>query len=178
MAREYLKKAPRTSRTDATDVTATVQGILDDIEARGDEAAMEYAAKFDRYEGPLKLSRADIEAASAKVPDKLKADIQFAHAKVKLFAEAQKASLTDFETEIVPGLIAGQRAMPVNAAGCYIPGGRYAHIASAIMTVTTAKVAGCGSIVACSPPRPGEGVAPAVVYAADLGGADTILAMG
>ncbi len=178
MAREYLKKAPRTSRTDATDVTATVQGILDDIEARGDEAAMEYAAKFDRYEGPLKLSRADIEAASAKVPDKLKADIQFAHANVKLFAEAQKASLTDFETEIVPGLIAGQRAMPVNAAGCYIPGGRYAHIASAIMTVTTAKVAGCGSIVACSPPRPGEGVAPAIVYAADLCGADTILAMG
>ena len=178
MAREYLKKAPRTSRTDATDVTATVQGILDDIEARGDEAAMEYAAKFDRYEGPLKLSRADIEAASAKVPDKLKADIQFAHANVKLFAEAQKASLTDFETEIVPGLIAGQRAMPVNAAGCYIPGGRYAHIASAIMTVTTAKVAGCGSIVASSPPRPGEGVAPAIVYAADLCGADTILAMG
>ena len=178
MAREYLKKAPLTSRTDASDVNATVQGILDDIEARGDEAAREYAAKFDRYEGPLKLSRADIEEASAKVPEKLKADIRFAYENVKKFAEAQKASLSDFETEIVPGLVAGQRAIPVNAAGCYIPGGRYAHIASAVMTVTTAKVAGCKSIVACSPPRPEQGIAPAIVYAADLCGADTILAMG
>ncbi len=178
MAREYLKKAPMTSQTDASDVKATVQGILDDIEARGDEAAKEYAAKFDRYDGPLKLSRADIEAASAKVPEKLKADIRFAYENVRKFAEAQKASLSDFETEIVPGLVAGQRAIPVNAAGCYIPGGRYAHIASAIMTVTTAKVAGCGSIVACSPPRPEQGIAPAIVYAADLCGADTILAMG
>ncbi len=178
MAREYLKKAPLTSRTDASDVNATVQGILDDIEARGDAAAKEYAAKFDRYEGSLKLSREEIDAASAKVPEKLKADIRFAYENVKKFAEAQKASLTDFETEIVPGLIAGQRAIPVNAAGCYIPGGRYAHIASAIMTVTTAKVAGCKSIVACSPPRPEQGIAPAIVYAADLCGADTILAMG
>ena len=178
MAREYLKKAPRTSRTDASDVTATVQGILDDIEARGDEAAREYAAKFDRYEGPLKLTKEDIAEASAKVPEKLKEDIRFAHANVKKFAEAQKASLTDFETEVVPGLIAGQKAIPVNAAGCYIPGGRYSHIASAIMTVTTAKVAGCKSIVACSPPRPEVGIAPAIIYAADLCGADTILAMG
>ena len=178
MAREYLKKAPLTSRTDASDVNATVQGILDDIEARGDVAAKEYAAKFDRYEGSLKLSREEIEAASAKVPEKLKADIRFAYENVRKFAEAQKASLTDFETEIVPGLVAGQRAIPVNAAGCYIPGGRYAHIASAIMTVTTAKVAGCKSIVACSPPRPEQGIAPAIVYAADLCGADTILAVG
>ncbi len=178
MAREYLKKAPRTSQTDASDVTATVQGILDDIEARGDAAALEYAAKFDRFDGPLKLTTKDIAAASARVPDKIKADIRFAHANVRKFAEAQKASLTDFETEIVPGLIAGQKTIPVDAAGCYIPGGRYAHIASAIMTVTTAKVAGCNHIVAASPPRAGEGIAPAIVYAAHLSGADTILAMG
>ena len=84
----------------------------------------------------------------------------------------------DVEIEIVPGLIAGQKSIPVNAAGCYIPGGRYSHIASAIMTVTTAKVAGCNHIVACSPPRPGVGIAPAIVYAAHVCGADTILAMG
>ena len=86
--------------------------------------------------------------------------------------------MTDVETEIVPGLIAGQRAIPVRAAGCYVPGGRYSHIASAIMTVTTAKVAGCEHIVACSPPRVGVGVNPAIIYAADLCGADKILAMG
>ena len=178
MAREYLKKAVRTSRSDASDVTATVQGILDDIEARGDEGARDYAARFDRYDGPLILSDDDIAAAIARVPEKLKADIRFAHDNVRKFAEAQKASLRDFEVEIVPGLIAGQKAIPVGAAGCYIPGGRYSHIASAIMTVTTAKVAGCAHITACSPPRPGEGIAPAIVYAARLCGADTILAMG
>ncbi len=178
MAREYLKKALRTSRTDAPDVTATVQEILDDIEARGDEAALEYAAKFDRYDGPLKLTPDEIAAASAKVPEKLKADIRFAHENVRKFAEAQKASLVDFETEIVPGLVAGQKSIPVSAAGCYVPGGRYAHIASAIMTVTTAKVAGCDHIVAASPPRAGEGIAPAIAYAAHICGAHTILAMG
>ena len=77
------------------------------------------------------------------------------------FAEAQKATITDMQMEIAPGLIAGQKAIPVNAAGCYAPGGRYAHIASALMTVTTAKVAGCGHIAACSPPRPGAGIHPA-----------------
>ena len=86
--------------------------------------------------------------------------------------------MTDVETEIVPGLIAGQKAIPVRAAGCYVPGGRYSHIASAIMTVTTAKVAGCENIVACSPPRPNEGVAPAIIYAAHLCGATQILALG
>ncbi|NNJ67961.1 MAG: histidinol dehydrogenase, partial [Boseongicola sp.] len=93
-------------------------------------------------------------------------------------AEAQKATLTDIEVEVVPGLLAGQKTIPVDAAGCYVPGGRYSHIASAIMTVTTAKVAGCNHIVACSPPRPGVGVAPAIVYAAHVCGADKIMAMG
>jgi sulfopropanediol 3-dehydrogenase len=108
----------------------------------------------------------------------MKQDIQFAHSNVERFAKAQKSTVANFETEIVPGLIAGQKAIPVNAAGCYIPGGRYSHIASAIMTVTTAKVAGCDNIIACSPPRPGVGVAPAIIYAAHISGADKILAMG
>ena len=178
MAREYLKKAPRTSRSGAADVTATVQEILSGIESGGDYAALQFAAKFDKYDGPVVLGPDEIAAATAQVPQKLKDDIAFAHSNVRRFAEAQKASLTDFELEIVPGLISGQKAIPVSAAGCYVPGGRYSHVASAIMTVTTAKVAGCGHIVACSPPRPGEGIAPAIVYAAHLCGADTILAMG
>ncbi|MDZ7708860.1 MAG: histidinol dehydrogenase [Roseovarius sp.] len=178
MTRDYLKKAPRHSRSDATETREIVKGILDDIEARGDAAALEYAAKFDQYDGDLVMPPEAIAAAAALVPEKLRRDIEFAHDNVRRFAEAQKATVADFETEVVPGLIAGQKAIPVHAAGCYVPGGRYSHIASAIMTVTTAKVAGCGNIVACSPPRPGIGIPPAITYAAHICGADQILAMG
>jgi sulfopropanediol 3-dehydrogenase len=174
----YLKKATLTSTTDSADVQKTVQDILNDIEVGGDEKAREYAAKFDQYEGNILLKREEIEAAKALVPEKLKRDIAFAHDNIRRFAEIQKSTLTDIELEIVPGLIAGQKTIPVDAAGCYIPGGRYSHIASAMMTVTTAKVAGCRHITACSPPRPGIGVSPATIYAADLCGADSILAMG
>ena len=178
MARDYLKKATLTAQSGASDVHDLVKGILDDIEAGGDAKAMEYAAKFDKYEGAVILSDADIAAATALVPQKLKEDIQFAHDNVRRFAQAQKATVSDIEYEIVPGLIAGQKAIPVDAAGCYVPGGRYSHIASAIMTVTTAKVAGCNHISVASPPRPGVGVAPAIIYAAHICGADTIMAMG
>jgi len=178
MTKEYLKKATLTPATGASDVHDTVVSILNDIEQGGDAKAMEYAAKFDRYEGNIVLTPAEIEAAIALVPEKVKADIRFAHDNVKRFAETQKQTVQNVELEIVPGLIAGQKAIPVDTAGCYIPGGRYSHIASAIMTVTTAKVAGCKNIIACSPPRPGVGVAPAIVYAAHICGADKILAMG
>ena len=183
MARRILKQASRTSTTDASDVRATVQTILDEIERGGDEAARAYAAKFDRYDGPVILDAAAIERASAQVPERLKRDIAFAHSNVRRFAEAQKSTLRDVEVEIVPGLVAGQRAIPCDTAGCYVPGGRYSHIASAIMTVTTARVAGCRDVVVCSPPRPGAdgdegGIAPAIVHAAHVCGADTILAMG
>ena len=178
MARDYLKKATLTAQSDATDVHDIVQKILSDIEAGGDAAALDYAARFDKYDGNVILTAEEIEAACAMVPERLKEDIKFAHNNVRRFAEAQRATVSDVEVEIVPGLIAGQKAIPVNAAGCYAPGGRYSHIASAIMTVTTAKVAGCGHIVAASPPRPGVGIAPAIIYAAHVCGADTILAMG
>ncbi|MEN8896250.1 MAG: histidinol dehydrogenase [Yoonia sp.] len=178
MARNYLKTATKTAMSDSNDVRETVQTILADIEAGGDQAALDYAAKFDKYEGSVILSAEEIAAASALVPEKLKADIQFAHDNVRRFAELQKSTMTDVEAEIVPGLIAGQKVIPVRAAGCYVPGGRYSHIASAIMTVTTAKVAGCEHIVACSPPRPDVGINPAIIYAAHLCGADKILAMG
>ena len=178
MSITYLKKATRTSAGDATGVQKTVKGILDDIEANGDSKALEYAAKFDRYDGPVLLDRDEIEAAKALIPGKLKRDIGFAHDNVRRFAEVQRKTLSDVEMEVVPGLVAGQKIVPVDAAGCYIPGGRYSHIASAIMTVTTAKVAGCNHITACSPPRPDQGIAPAIIYAADLCGADYILAMG
>lgn len=174
----YLKKATLTSTSDSSDVKKTVEDILNDIEAGGDAKAMAYAKKFDNYDGNILLTRDEIEAAKALVPEKLKQDINFAHDNVRRFAEIQRDTLQDVEIEIVPGLMAGQKTIPVDTAGCYIPGGRYSHIASAIMTVTTAKVAGCNHIIACSPPRPDVGIAPAIIYAADLCGADSILAMG
>ena len=178
MTIKYLKKAPLHSRSNDTKTQKIVQGILSEIEEGGDEKALEYAAKFDNYDGEIILSKNAIDAATALVPEKMKQDIKFAHSNVERFAKAQKSTVANFETEVVPGLIAGQKAIPVNAAGCYIPGGRYSHIASAIMTVTTAKVAGCENIIACSPPRPGVGVAPAIIYAAHICGADKILSMG
>lgn len=178
MTRDYLKKATLTAKSDASEVHETVKTILADIEKGGDAKALEYAQKFDRYEGNVMLTAEEIEAACALVPEKLKQDIQFAHENVKRFALAQKATVSDVEVEIVPGVVAGQKAIPVDAAGCYVPGGRYSHIASAIMTVTTAKVAGCHHITACSPPRPDVGVNPAIVYAAHISGADKIMALG
>ena len=178
MSKIYLKKASFTAQTDASNVHQTVQNILCEIEEGGDQKALEYAAKFDKYEGNILLDQEEIKKAATLVPEKVKKDIIFAHDNVKRFAEAQLSTMQDVELEVVPGLIAGQKSIPVNTAGCYIPGGRYSHIASAIMTVTTAKVAGCQNIIACSPPRPGEGIAPAIIFAADQCGADTILAMG
>ncbi|MBO9406326.1 histidinol dehydrogenase [Shimia sp. R9_1] len=178
MARTYLKKATLTPKSDATDVHETVKTILNDIEAGGDAKALDYAAKFDQYDGPTLMTQTDIDRAAELVPDKLKDDILFAYDNVRRFAEMQKGTVQNFETELIPGFITGQKAIPVDAAGCYVPGGRYSHIASAIMTVTTAKVAGCRHITACSPPQPGVGVAPAIAYAAHICGADCILAMG
>ena len=178
MTRKYLKKAILTSQSGASDVHEIVKNILQEIEIGGDKKAAEYAAKFDKYRGPKLLSDDDIEIASQQIPEKVKEDIHFSYSNVKRFAEVQKATLGEIEVEIVPGMIAGQKTIPVESVGCYVPGGRYSHIASAIMTVTTAKVAGCKHIVACSPPRPQTGIPPGIIYAAHVCGADKILAMG
>jgi sulfopropanediol 3-dehydrogenase len=163
MSIEIVKKASKTPATG---------------EEGGEEKAREYAQKLDGWEKEIILSRAEIDAAIALVPEQTKLDIQFSHQRVKGFAEAQLASMSEFEAELSPGLFAGQRLIPVNTAGCYVPGGRYAHIASAIMSITTARVAGVKQVIACSPTHPDRGVHPAIVYAADLAGADTILSMG
>ena len=178
MSRTYLKKAQLTPKSNASEVHETVKNILTDIEAGGDDKAKEYASKFDQYQGNIILTDEEIKAASELVPAKLKKDIEFAHDNVKRFAEKQKETLKNTEIEIHPGFVTGQKVIPVDAAGCYVPGGRYSHIASAIMTVTTAKVAGCKFITACSPPKPNVGVAPAIIYAAHICGADKIMAMG
>ena len=178
MSLVYLKKAQLTPKSNASEVHETVKNILADIESGGDAKAKEYASKFDQYQGNIILTDDEIQAASDLVPEKLKNDIKFAHDNVKRFAERQKETLKNTEIEIHPGFVTGQKVIPVDATGCYVPGGRYSHIASAIMTVTTAKVAGCKFITACSPPKPNVGVAPAIIYAAHICGADKIMAMG
>lgn len=173
-----LKTASRSSENGSPDVEQTVRKILADIESNGDDAARKYAERFDGYSGNLVLTRDEIDEAAAQVEPQLKDDIRYAYDNIRAFAEAQKATIGDFEVELRPGLFAGQRAIPCNTVGCYVPGGRYAHVASALMTVTTAEVAGCHNIVACSPPQKGKGVHPAIAYTADLCGAHHILAMG
>ena len=174
----YMKKAVRTAETDQQGVHETVAKMLTAIAEGGEVVARNYARDLDKWAGDIIVSPADRAAAAASVPDQLKADIQFAYNNVRRFAEAQRATVTDCAIEILPGLMAGQKQIPVSAAGCYVPGGRYSHVASAIMTITTAKVAGVPHIAACSPPRPGVGIPPAIIYAMDLCGADVILSMG
>lgn len=174
----YLKKAGRTAETDQPDVRAAVERMLAEIASGGDDVALRLARDLDKWDGEIVVTQDDIRAAADRVPEKLKADIRFAHDNIRRFAEAQRATIHDCRVEILPGLTAGQRQIPVQAAGCYVPGGRYSHIASAIMTITTAKVAGVAHVSACSPPRPGAGIPPAILYAMDLCGADTVLNLG
>ena len=157
---EYLKRASRTAQGDQADVTPVVRALLAEIAAGGEAAARDMARRFDGWEGEVVVPDAAIAAAIATVSDRTKADIRFAHDNIRRFAEAQKSTIHDVELEILPGLIAGQKQIPVGAAGCYVPGGRYAHVASAIMTITTARVAGVGHITACSPARGPAGIPP------------------
>lgn len=174
----YLKKATRTAEADHHDVRAVVEKMLAELASDGEAAVRKFAQELDMWSGEIVVSPEVRRAAAALVPEKLKADIRFAHDNIRRFAEAQRNTVTDCEIEIFPGLIAGQKQIPVSAAGCYVPGGRYSHVASAIMTITTAKVAGVPHISACSPPRPGVGVPPAIIFAMDLCGADVILNVG
>ena len=178
MKRRFLKKARRTVSISTSDVQEKVRNILFDIEHRREDAATSYAKNFDEFSGNIILSSDEILEACSQVSDKIKNDIQFSYENVRKFAEAQKATLSDFEIEIVPGFTAGQKYIPCNSVGCYIPGGRYSHVASAIMTVATAKVSQCAHITACSPPTSKNGINPAVIYTADLCGADSIMVMG
>ena len=174
----YLKKAAKTAEADHQDVRDLVQVMLARIALQGETAVRDYSRTFDKWDGELIVSGEVLSAAADHVPERLKEDIRFAHANIRRFAEAQKATLSDCAVEILPGLMAGQKQIPVSAAGCYVPGGRYSHVASAIMTITTAKVAGVPHIAACSPPRPGVGIPPAILFAMDLCGADVILNLG
>lgn len=174
---EYLKKSNAPVAANDERIQGTVKTMLARIEADGESAVREYAAQFDNWQGDFILSDAKRAELIARVPEQTRQDIRFAYKQIKTFAQAQRASLSEFEIESAPGVKLGQKVIPVNCAGCYVPGGRYSHAASALMSIATAKVAGVETIVACSPPKDGS-INPAIVYAMDLAGADIILEMG
>jgi len=178
MAIHYLKRASKTPETETATAQKVVDEMLTTIQAGGEAAVREYARRLDKWEGDIVMSAAAIDAAIADVPASVRADIDFAARQVYDFALAQRRSIEDFQVELHPGVIAGQKVVPVNVVGCYAPAGRYAHIASAYMTVATAKAAGVRTVVACSSPFRGGGMHPYVLYAFKAAGADTILTLG
>lgn len=179
MAR-YLKRGMDASAVKAADarVRETVETILARIEAEGDAAVRALSQQFDDWSPvSFRLSEAEIEAAIAQVGKRDLDDIRFAQAQVRGFAEKQRATLQDLEVETLPGVILGHRHIPVNSIGCYVPGGRYPMVASAHMSIVTARVAGVQRIIACAPPFRG-GPHPAIVAAMHFGGADEIYVLG
>ena len=174
----YLKKASKTPATGTDETRRVVMEMLSNIEQGGEAEALRYGRELDGYEGEAIIGANQIADAGKLVSETLKDDIQFAFDRVTRFAHAQRESISSFETELSPGLWAGQKLIPIETAGCYVPGGRYAHVASAVMSVATAKVAGVENIVACSAPHGNEGPNPAILYAMNLCGADTILSLG
>ncbi|KAL4864248.1 hypothetical protein BDV12DRAFT_176471 [Aspergillus spectabilis] len=179
MPAKHLKsKQPPTAGAPQVDVSSIVRGVIDDVRASGDAAVRKYSEKFDKWSpASFKLSPADIEASIAQCSEQTIADIKQVQSNVRAFAQAQKDSLKDFEFEIQPGVILGQKNLPINTVGAYIPGGRYPLLASAHMTILTAKVAGVPHVIGCTPPIAGK-VPHATVAAMHLAGADEIYLLG
>jgi len=175
---EYLKRAAKTPETETGHARQVAGDMLADIEARGEAAVRDYAAKLDNWRGEIVVTSADIERRTRDIPSSVKRDIEFATGQVRKFAVAQRESIREFATELQPGLFAGQRLVPVDVAGCYVPTGRYAHIASAYMSIATAKAAGVPTVVACSTPYQGQGIHPHVLYAMKVAGADVMMTLG
>src|SRR5213593_2535443 len=179
MAR-YLKRGMEPSAIKAADakVRETVERILADVEARRDTAVRELSQKFDDWSPPsFRLTPAEIERAIGQVAKRDLDDIKFAQTQVRNFAQKQKETMRDLEVETLPGVVLGHKHIPVNSIGCYVPGGRYPMVASAHMSIVTARVAGVKHIIACAPPFKG-GPHPAIVAAMHFGGADEIFVLG
>src|SRR5688572_1168968 len=179
MAR-FLKRGMDASEIKAADakVRETVEGILAQVEERKDVAIRELSQKFDNWSpASFKLTPQEVEHAIAQVPQRDLDDIKFAQAQVRNFAQKQRDTMHDLEVETLPGVVLGHKHIPVNSIGCYVPGGRYPMVASAHMSIVTAKVAGVKRIIACAPPFKG-GPHPAIVAAMHFGGADEIYVLG
>ncbi len=151
MTINFLKKKIVQKTIHESDVSIVVKDILDHISSGGDQALLEFAKKFDNWEGKIEVSSDIIQNANNLVKKNIKDDILYAYRNIKVFAERQLESISEFDLEVAPGLNAGQKIIPLETAGCYVPGGRYSHIASALMTVTTAKASGVKNIIVCAP---------------------------
>lgn len=178
MAVEFLKRAAKTPESESGNARKVVDEMLQAIGQRGEAAVREYAAKLDKWTGEIVVTPEEARKRTAGLPEGVKRDIEFATQQVRNFALAQRGSMQEFSREIHPGVTAGQRLIPVNVAGCYIPAGRYAHIASAYMAIATAKAAGVPTVIAASTPFRGEGIHPQILYAMQVSGADVILTLG
>jgi sulfopropanediol 3-dehydrogenase len=178
MAVIYLKKAEKNPSTETATAQRVAGEMLQQIRDGGEDAVRRYAKELDQWTGEILMSDAAINSALAEVPAGVRRDIDFAVRQVYDFAVAQRNSIQNFAVEVHKGVTAGQRVIPVNVVGCYAPAGRYAHIASAYMTVATAKAAGVKTIVACSSPFRGGGMHPYVLYAFKAAGADMIMTLG
>ena len=182
MAIEYLKRAAKTPETETATARKVAAEMIAEIARNGEGAVRDYARKLDQWTGDIVVTPDEIERRTSEIPADIRRDIDFATAQVRKFAHAQRESIREFKTEIHPGLVAGQRLIPVNVAGCYVPTGRYAHIASAYMSVATAKAAGVPTVIACSTPFRGDGrndgIHPEVLYAMHVAGADVIMTLG
>ena len=174
----YLKKASKTAETETATAQKVVTEMLGEIAQRGEAAVRAYGRQLDHWDGDIIMSPQAIEVAIREIPSGVKRDIDFASRQVYDFAVAQRNSALDFSTELHPGVTAGQKVVPVNVVGCYAPSGRYAHIASAYMTVATAKAAGVKTIIACSSPFRGGGMHPYLLYAFKTAGADVVMTLG
>jgi sulfopropanediol 3-dehydrogenase len=178
MATTYLKTASKTPESESGNAQAVVSEMLARIEAEGEDAVRHYARALDKWDGPIVVGRDEMEARAAEVPEQVREDIAFAAGEVRRFALAQKQSIGEFELTMGSGLTVGQKMVPCNVAGCYVPTGRYAHIASAYMSVATAKAAGVRTVIACSTPYRGGGIHPYVLYAMNVAGADIVMTLG
>jgi sulfopropanediol 3-dehydrogenase len=175
---EYLKKATPPIQAIDTATASTVRGMLDTLLEQGEAAARAYARDLDGWSGNIIVDEQAFARAEAALSSGVKDDLRFARDRVQDFARRQRDSMQEFSVELLPGLIAGQRLIPCNTAGCYVPGGRYAHAASAIMSVGTASVAGVKNIIATTPAHKEAGIHPAILYAMRLCGVQTVLALG
>ena len=171
------KSADEVALEDAK-IREVVESILDDISSNGDRALRDYSERFDQWSPEsFRLSTEEIKACHQQLSEQVIEDIKFAQTQIRNFAQAQKDALRDVEIETLPGVVLGHKNLPVNSVGCYVPGGKYPMVASAHMSVVTAKVAGVNRIVAAAPPHKGVPSA-AIVVAMDLGGADEIYCLG
>ena len=176
---EYLKKANPPTPQDVKQIRDTVTEILESVRDEGEEAVRRYSGKFDNWDPPsFRVDDETIEAARDQLSDELLDAIEFAHNQIKTFAQLQLESMQTFEKEILPGIVLGQKHIPVRSVGAYVPGGRYPMLMSAQMSILTAKAAGVERVIACAPPWAGKGIHAPMLWSMHLAGADEIYAVG